>query len=492
MVSSEERVAKLKKLFELERENDLFSFRVDGWSAWRVLRFPLYQLVQGLPLARASRPTLVRVMEALSASVKLIWLIGAGRKRELLVKTCRTALRLRRGGFYRDIYFDTLLEHRRSGLKLEEINSDAFSRQAANAFRPADLNPVAITFWGRILGILFPVNCMSFCKRISELLLRETNTSVAPRNIRLMLSTVYWQSRLYRAFLSRIRPSVVLLAETGDYALRIASNRQHVPLVELQHGIFDAEHPDAIPSWVEGTAAELVLPDVLACYGSFWIEQLNSTRQGNGRAIPIGNELIDGARRQIRPRPSNQPTHLVLTSQGLDSQRLVRWLMDMIAGVPDSLEWRMSIKLHPVNDVNSREFDALRGDHRVAIIEGADDRTIYDLLADADLHLSIGSACHFDAAALGVRTLIIPLAGHEPLLRLIDGKQFFLPRHPSDVWSIAVLGRLEPESAHRFAAPGYGPNLHRLVDRLLSDWAPISGLTTPGPAVGPIKVNTNV
>src|SRR5262249_29959231 len=156
-----------------------------------------------------------------------------------------------------------------SGLKLEEVNSDAFSRQAAKAVRPADLNPVVITFWGRILGLLFPVEALGFCSRVSELLMRETQTLVAPQTLRMMLSTVYWQSRLYGALLARIRPKVVLLAETGDYALRIASNRHGLPVVELQHGIFDSEHPDAIPLWVEGTAAELVLPDVLASYGVF-------------------------------------------------------------------------------------------------------------------------------------------------------------------------------------------------------------------------------
>lgn len=483
--------AGLKRLRELEREHDLFAFKVHGWSAWRVLRFPVYQLVDGLPIVRPERPTAVRVAEALGATLKLLMLTTTGQKRDLLLKTCRTALRLQRGGLYRDLYFDDLLERGHKGLKLEEVNSDAFSRQAAAAFRPADLNPVVFTFWGRILGFLFPVDAMDFCIRLSGLLVQETRTSIAPEVLRAMLSTVHWQSRLYGTLLERVRPKVVMLAETGDYGLRIASARQRIPVIELQHGIFDAEHPDAIPLWVEGTAAELVLPDVLASYGEFWIEQLATTHQANRRAVPVGNELIDLARRRSRDRKRNRPRHIVVTSQGLDTQRLVSWLADAVDCAPESVDWRMSIKLHPVNDANSREFDSLQGNHRVSVIGVADDQTVYDLLADADLHLSIGSACHFDAAALDVRTALIPLAGHEPLLRLIDGKLFFLARQPCDIWSILAEDRSETETAYRFSAPGFGLNLQSLVDGFLTERTPMSGLSGGGAGIEESRAGRN-
>jgi hypothetical protein len=492
MVDSNDRVAKVQKLYELEREHDLFSFRVDGWSAWRVLRFPVHELVMGLPFARPVRPTLVRSLEALAATVKLLWLIAMGRPREFLFKTRWTALRLRREQLYRDLYFDALLEDGHSALKVVEANSPAFSKQAAAAWRQADLDPVAITFWGRILGGLFPPDAAVFCNTLSDILRCEVQTSVAPRALLMMVSTVYWQSRLYGALIKSMGLRATLIAETGDYALRIASNRHNIPVVELQHGMFDAEHPDAVPSWVDGTDAALVLPDVMACYGEFWIDQLAGTRQGDHRAVAIGNELIDLARQRSRDRAIGQAIHIVVTSQGLDSRRLVRWLNEMVASAPGSRDWRMSIKLHPVNDANADEFEPLKGDDRIKIIDGANDPTVYDLLSDADLHLSIASACHFDAAALGVRTVIIPLAGHEPLLKFIDNIHFCLAREPSDAWSMAARAGFDSENAACFSAPGFVNNLQSLVSRFLADRTLTPSRSTSVPASDQAKTTSNV
>ncbi|MFX5862045.1 hypothetical protein ABTE64_18120, partial [Acinetobacter baumannii] len=83
----------------------------------------------------------------------------------------------------------------------------------------------------------------------------------------------------------------------------------------------------------------------------------------------------------------------------------------------------LSIKLHPVYDQGDLNFAGLQRDDRVSVVAGSELPTVFDMLSEADLHLSIASACHFDAAALGVRSVIIPLAGHESLLHAVDQEQ---------------------------------------------------------------------
>lgn len=460
-------LARKQAFTAMERENGLFALRVDGWSAWRVMRNMVFRKLENVPLAQPNRPAIARVVEAMDATCGLLKLLARGQKRDLLVKTCRSGLRVKRDDHFRDVYFDGLLSGEFSYLKMEEINSADFDNQAAFALRPAELDPVVFTFWGRVLGWLLPVRAEALCRSIANTLQRELGLEIAPKVLRMRISTVYWQARLYRMMLARIKPRAILVSDTGEYGLRIASSRSNVPFVELQHGIFDADHPDAVPAWVEGASIDLILPDVLASRGRYWIECLTGTRQGRDHAVAVGNEFIDEARERRKTRQVNAALHLVLTTQGLDSERLARWIESMVAAAPISTDWCLSIKLHPVYDQDAQGYRALCRDSRIRVIGGAELPNVFDLLSDADVHLSIASACHFDAAALGVRTIVIPLLGHESVVSAVDAAQIFLAEKPGDVWTIAAACRpFEAERGYRFSEPNFLANMRQLIATL--------------------------
>ncbi|MFZ2159109.1 MAG: hypothetical protein WAV72_23715 [Bradyrhizobium sp.] len=463
-MSGEERAAKIATLFALERKHDLFSYRVDGWSAWRVMRNPVYWMVADLPLSKPGKSTFARILEALRGTLTLARFVAIPGRRDLLIKTCRSALRMKRGAQYEDVYFDSLLRRGYSCVKLEEVNSPDFEVQAAAAWRPADLNPIVFTFWGSVLGRLFSADAMSFCKFVAERLKEELQVVVDPRWLLMRVSTVYWQARLYGMLLARIRPCAVLVSDTGEYGLRLAAHRHGIRYIELQHGVFDASQPDAVPLWVEGAVAELILPDVLATRGVYWSEQLAGTRQGRDHVVAVGDAVTDSARAQRHARTKGHGVHLVLTSQGLDTARLVAWIEDLVRCAPASLDWRLSIKLHPVYDFDSSAFRPLQSDKRIRIISGAGQPNVFELLAESDLHLTIASACHFDATAVGVRSMIIPLSGHELISGTVDDRWFFLARDQLDVWNVATSPPpFDPAHADRFAAPGYVDNLAALL-----------------------------
>lgn len=463
MLPEADHATPLQAFAALERQHGLFDFRIDGWSAWRVMRNPVFRITEGLPLAQPARSNLRRSLQALAATAKLLGLLASGPRRQLLVKTCRSGLRLPQGDGFRDVYFDGLLQRGHAYLKLEEINSPDFDQQAAKAIAKPQLDTVVFTFWGRVLGRLMPVRALPFCQQVSGLLDQHLKLKIDPQWLLMRLSTVVWQARLFALLLKRVRPAAVLVADTGEYALSIVCRRLGIRFIELQHGVFDASHPDAVPAWVSGSDAALVLPHVLACRGEFWIDKLAGTRQAMGLAKPVGNELIDLARARMSPRDARSARHLVLTSQGLDSERLAQWVVQMVAAAPSGLQWRLSIKLHPTYDAHTRDFDSLCSDPRIRVIAGADLPNVFDLLIDADLHLSITSACHFDAAALGVPSIVVPLAGHEAMLNAVDGAQIFIAHTPAEVWRLATGPRADASQMHRFAAPGFVDNLQRLL-----------------------------
>ncbi|MEH6949966.1 hypothetical protein V4R08_01205 [Nitrobacter sp. NHB1] len=393
-----------------------------------------------------------------------------GGRKELLVKTCRSALRAKSGDKYEDLHFDSLLRRGYSCIKLEEINSPDFEMQAAGAWRPADLNPVVFTFWGRVLGRLFPADAMPFCRFVAECLQSELQVAVDPHWLLMRISTVVWQARLYGVLLARIKPRAVFVSDTGEYGLRLAAHRANVRFIEVQHGVFDATQPDAIPLWVEGSVAELILPDVLAARGGYWVEKLATTRQGRDHAVAVGDAMTDSARARRAARVNDSCVRLVLTSQGLDTERLVAWIDELARCAPSSLDWYLSIKLHPLYDSSPEKFAALKSHQRIKIISAAEQPNVFDLLADSDLHLTIASACHFDAGAIGVRSAIIPLDGHELLADTVDGRLFYRAVSPQAVWDIvASPSSFNPVESNRFSTPGYVDNLAALLPAMSLD-----------------------
>jgi hypothetical protein len=447
----------------LERENGLFEDRYRQFSTWRVMRNAVFWRTCNLPLARVGRPEAVRALSALMECGRLLLVLLFSSRRDLLVKTARSGLRMQVGQRFRDVYFDGLLERGWSYFKLEENNSPDFAHQARHAMFPGQLDPICFTFLGRVLGTLFPAAVRPFSERASALIAKEFGTNIAPAWLRMRVSTVAWQAMIYGLLLRRLRPRAVLVSSTGEYGLRLACRRAGVLFIELQHGVFNRSHPDAIPEWVEGSADELLLPDVLACRGAFWVEQLRGTRFAKGIALPVGDEMIDRARARREQRQPAGETQVVVTSQGLDTERLAAWLADMIdqsAGAPPC---RISIKLHPVYDAETTDFEGLAEDSRVVVIGGSASPNVFDLLAEADLHLSIASACHFDAAALGVPSVVVPLSGHEMILSAVDSVSIFLARRPTDVWALADARSEVTSRREQFGKGGFCDNMENLL-----------------------------
>ena len=467
-ISLEDRIGRLDRLAAAERRNDLFAFRVDGWSAWRVVRHFVQRTTAQYGLARPKQNEGVRVVWALVATIRLLVLLAFPPRVGLLVKTQRSGLRMAVGDRYRDIYFDGLLTRDDHHFKLEVIDSAGFERQARDAlFRP-HLNAVVFTFWGRVLGKLFPADAAEFATWTSNILKEDVGVEIGASTLLMYISTAYWQSKLFSLLLRRLRPTAVLVCDTGEYGLVIACRKTNVPIVELQHGVFDSNHPDAIPAWVDGTAGELVLPDVLAARNGFWIRQLAGTHQA-AIAVPVGNELIDIARerravRQAELRREPPVRRIVLTTQGMDSERLAAWIEVMATSVPEGQDWRLVIKLHPTYDTHTTAFKDLAGHPKVTVVAGGGQPNVIDLLCEADLHLSIASACLFEAAALGVPSLIIPLSGHEDILPALDGVLLRIATSPADAWS--ALPAQTEVAAGIHIAPGFLGNMRDLLSGL--------------------------
>jgi hypothetical protein len=452
-----------ERLRQVEARAQLFSERYEGWSPWRVMRNVVDRTAAGMPVTLSGRSAVRRAFEAIFGGLSLAAVLMRGRRVELLVKTARSALREERMGRFRDVNFDGLLDSAEGWLKIEEDNAPAFAARARRADKPAQLNASTFTLFGRVMGKVAPASVEGFARRAHATLTEEFDVVPSVDTLRMRVSTVRWQARLFGLLLRRVKPRAVLVSDTGEYALILACRRAGVPVIELQHGLFDALHPDAAPL-AEGTAEALLVPHALASRSRYWISQLSGTHHGLV-ASAVGSEALDRARNTWSARAADQVFRIVVASQGLDLEALAAWLSAAAAAAPEGREWQMTIKLHPTYDLDTRAFDELAEHPRVTVVSGAATPSLLELLTAANLHLSISSAGHFDALALGVPSGVIPLKSWQDVAAAIEEGRLVRLDDPAELWS-SPWDPLDTDQASFYCEADFSNKMRGLIGQL--------------------------
>lgn len=413
-----------QQLADAEASQRLFSFTLGGVSLWRLLRAPVGHSLQGLGLqAQGQGGRLLLISHALR-SLLGIWRVLLGGRRLFIVKSYSSALRTQKPDGYADVYFDEFLEQVPGGSKWSFCNSSAFAGRELRARIQIDLDITFIQIASAVLAIFFP-----FHRSASEYaqLASAANRAFGARTldagrVRKAYAKFRWQVWFYSLLLGRLRPRAVFVADTGEYALMRAAQLRGIRVVELQHGIFSQDHPDALPAAALTQArGDLLLPDVLAVYGQYWRDCLSTSALASlDRIVPCGCAAIEeyrSLRAAVQYGASSAgPLRVLLTAQGFSVSELVCFIQEFLLHRVGPIE--LNIKLHPIYD-DSGSYAILASDERVHILESGHSMPTHQLIAESDIHLSISSACHYDALALGVPTIVLGLPGHELMRPLV-------------------------------------------------------------------------
>lgn len=454
-------------LARFESEHRLFGLSVKGVSVWRLLRFPVGLALQNLPFEFTPLPR-GELFGSLMRSLHDLMRLPRGVR--YAVKSYVSALRIRSDDGYEDIYFERLIEEEPGGVRLFSLNASGYAGRRSRSSTPA-IDCTAVTILGALLARIFPVKeGNATFAQLSALIVDDLGLDGFPmQRIRRMFSSFWWQSRLYELMLRRLGVRTVLAADTGERALLAACQRLGVRFIELQHGIFTPDHPDALPVTVLGDAkADLLSPDMLALYGDYWLaRQAGSVLAKTGRLLSVGSSVIETfrERRAAEFRPSPNGPRMVVTTQGIDRDALIAFLARFLALYTESC--LLTIKLHPAYDSSLELYIKILGrDSRVRIVSGRDDPNTYELIAQSDIHLSIASACHYDALGIGTPTLVIGLAGYPLVQNLIDAGDALFAGSPEDLAEIVSRRTWTPVSdavAARYYRHGFVQNLLPLI-----------------------------
>ncbi len=456
------------QLEQLEQEFGLWSLRVDGFSPWRIVRFAVGLELQNLPFKSNELP---RGALLWACARSLLDLIRPRRPCRYAVKSFSSALRAKTEAGYEDTYYEALLQKTPGGVRLYSFNAAGYDRRPL-AWGGPNIDTTFVLVTGALLGRLLPI-------RGSDQVFEYIATAISSRmgedrfpaaRVRRMFSSFWWQAKFYRWLLKYLRVKTVFVADTGERAFLSGARENGCKFVELQHGIYTPNHPDALPcaSGLNAYDPGLLLPDIVAAYGSHWADAHSQRLLGVCRRIrPMGASFIEQLRAQRRSvECEGGAVRLLVTTQGLARDALISLLKEFLDSCRVPL--RVDIKLHPAFDPVPRYYtEALGGDSRVNVIPGSAEPDTHSLLAACSLHLSISSACHYDALGLQVPTAVLALPNHELVLDLVEAGQALLVRTGSQLAQIVTAKSWIPvpsEVADSYYRSGFANNL--------SEWIP--------------------
>jgi hypothetical protein len=463
-----------KVLREVEESYDLLRHTHSGWSVWPLLRFRVSRDLQNLPLdprrpKGISRSKLHRI--ALSDLAR----IARKRPVRFMAKSYSSSHSDLDEERLKCIFFDDLLTHLGDFYKLEYLNRPDIRNGPSSYLIPPDGTTV---FWHGLAGRLANRFVSQTARRIATEVSTDLEQAFPGRGysahwVQRAINSFHWNKRLLGALLRRIKPDALFLLNPGDHPITAAAKEAGIRVVEFQHGMFTRDYP-AI-SWSPYACQyrdRMPLPDRLFLYGDHWVNELKATGFWSEELRSVGSMRIDQHRE--RPRADSDPEFcsMVLTSQGVDTPRLLEFLREFLDISADRrLAIRLAIKVHPANyDSVDPYLNALGGDDRVRVISASDAPSTFELLRSADVHLSIYSTCHYEALAFGVPTVVLPLIGHENVADLVDAGRAFKPRGPGDLVEYLMNWRekrVDTAASLHYFRHGALQNMTREIEDLL-------------------------
>ncbi len=467
------------RLRELEAAHDLFRYTVDGYSAWRLLRFVAARALQNLPFtAPATSDRWWRLIKWLIVGIQDLPTLLFPRRARYFIKTFSSGLREKESGFYKDVYFDDLINEigvhtgqESVCFKIEGLNSLLFAARRKSALIPIAMTTAAIDLLTAIFARLRgPAEISAVTAKIFASIQTDPVLQfLTPQRITLILQRFHWSKRLYGWLLRHICPEYVLVVGTGEFSIWAAARELGIKTVEFQHGIFTPNHPDALPALAARYRNNLILTDKLFLYGEYWKEQLEANELCTPTLVVVGNTHIDRFRpmraNYLANRQDRDVCNLVLTAQGFDRERLIAFTADFLRMLEEYFNYTLAIKLHPFYDKTKTLYTtAFDANPHVRVLLGSEDPATFELLARADLHLSISSACHYDALGLGVPTIVLPLAKHEVVLPLVEAGHAHFVRTPQELAQLVMDWRnlrVSPDVSEYYFKPGALQNIKR-------------------------------
>lgn len=444
-----------ERLDAFEEKSGVIPLLIAGVPAWQVLRFSIAMKIQNLSWNKAQVPR----KELYTAILRglIFWRL---RPATYMVQSLYSGARLQGPDGYGDVWFDDILENIPGGTKFVRFNAPGYTDKQTKLRKPFSYDTTLLIYLASAFARLFPAkDPEGNAEKIAALSQPGLGLSyLTPAFLRKRISVFLWQKRLLKILLRIVRPRTVIVIDSGEFALMNACQDLGIRFFELQHGVFTRFHPRSLRRKYTDTPG-LLHPDVFGLYGKFWEEELVGTHYSGKKNLRVIGNALQEKYRAKKEKTHSVPT-LVLTTQPFNLG-LEGFLKNFLECTKDN--FLLIIKLHPASGKDPGALGIVAGDPRVKILSAAEGANTYDLIATADYHLSVFSACHYDALAIGTPTVVIALDGHELMDNLVSEKLAVLVKTPQELAELIRKKSTSTPDAEGFCASGFYERMRALV-----------------------------
>lgn len=210
---------------------------------------------------------------------------------------------------------------------------------------------------------------------------------------------------IYKRIINDVNPDVLIVVVSYSKSILIeASKDLGIPVLELQHGVINDEHPgysfphsQHVPSF----------PDYLLTFGPYWTEGVD-VPLSDDRIIPVGYPFLEFQK--------NQLDHGWETSESIVfiSQRTIGTELSRVALAlekSNSYEGDVRYKLHPSEYENWHILYPWLVDSKVEVITDTD-VTLYKLFTQADAQVGVNSTALYEGMYFGLQTYLLEVRNY--------------------------------------------------------------------------------
>jgi hypothetical protein len=437
------------KIVELEIKYNLFDFQLDNYCIWRLLKneasinlnnFDFY-------ITKKKRSKLKIFLTLFKGSIQDVPALFKISQKKYFVKTYSSVLRELENKKWKDVEFDYLLKDLGNCFKIEVKNSPNFNKRSKNALIPINMSTNIIDFLTLFLSKIVKINKIENSAKLFYLNIKNEPLlqNLDLKKIKMSLYNFYWSKFFYKIILLKVKPEFVFLSNTSEYSLIAASSELNIKSIEFQHGVFTSYHKDVFKDHAISFKNKLIIPNKILLFGEYWLSYFNNLQFYKDILCVIGSPKIDYYRNiQNEIIKTKNYIDILVTTQGYAIDDLIKFINDFIFISNNKLICNLYIKLHPGYDYDTSLYiNNFSQYDNVFIIAGDEEPSTFDLLLNSDYHLSISSACHFDALGLGVPTIILALKNYETILEIHNKNFAFLANTPQELFDYIIKTKNE-------------------------------------------------
>jgi hypothetical protein len=217
---------------------------------------------------------------------------------------------------------------------------------------------------------------------------------------------------LYRRFLERVNPEVVvLIVGYSKETLIEVCKEKNITVVELQHGIIYSGHFGYSYS---GDRTKDMFPDYLLTWGEFWSKDVEFPIPDD-YVIPVGYPYLEKSRKEYNNAVRRE--QILFISQGTIGEQLSKFALEVEQH--PNIDYNVIYKLHP------GEYDRWRKEYpwlintNIRVIDNSGP-SLYNLFDESRAQVGVGSSAIYEGLAFELETYVYDCPGSEALQPLID------------------------------------------------------------------------